>query len=187
MPSDDDDEPIRPKKKKKKRIAIEDEDRGDSKWWIVPVALIVAGLVMSLIGSIGFFTGAKNSKESVGVAVVLVGTLVQFLISIPINVGALFVGGKILGIEYGTPMQAFLGIAAIGSMMMGLDWLLTWLGLWRMAVLLITFVAGFSLFMTLFQLDTWEVWASIICIKILTFLSYIAMIAILIGAANASS
>jgi hypothetical protein len=188
----DRDSPIerKPKKKKKRRPRLGDEDDdkyGNKNWWILPLVLIIVGLILSFVGTIGITLGAKKTSEQFGVIAILIITFLQFLFSIPISILALFVGGKLLGIEYGTPLQAVAGIAAIGSMMMGLDWFLTWLGLWGTAVHVITFIAGFSLFMTLFQLDSWEVWASIICIKVLTVVAYVAVIVFALGAMNAAS
>ena len=175
----------RPKKKKKRnRPAFDEEENASANqaWWIVPVSLIVVGLILSLIGSVGFASKSKDSAGAIGAGIMVAIALVQLLISIPITIVALIVGGKLFSIEYGSPMMAITNIAAIGSMMIGLDWFLSWAGLWPTAIFCITFIAGFSLFMTLFQLDSWEVWVSLFCIKAVTFASYLIVFVVIIAA-----
>lgn len=181
---EDDEEPAVPRKKKRKRPRFEDDDVKPSTvaWWIVPCFLIGLGIAFSIAGAVGISSKAKVPSEAIGVGVILGVTLVQFVVSIPISIIALVIGGKLFGIEYGSPLMAIVNIAAIGSMMMGLDWLLTWIGLWHSAIFAITVIVAISLFMTLFQLDTWEVIVSIICIKAVTFLSYIAVFVLVLAA-----
>lgn len=180
--NDETDERPRKKKKKKRRSSIDEEVPTSQMWWVLPLVLILVGLILSIVGAIGVAGKSKNPAEVIGTGIILTVTLIQFVVSIPVSIIALVVGGKLFGIEYGTPLMAVANIAAIGSMMMGLDWFLTWLGLWGSAVFAITFVTGFSLFMTLFQLDSWEVWVSIFCIKAVTFLSYIAVFVLVLAA-----
>lgn len=194
---DDDDRPVRrkrrddeegdrelPRKKKRSRPRFEDDDTKQSNvaWWIVPCFLIGLGLAFSIAGAVGISSKAKVATEVIGVGAILGVTLVQFVVSIPISIIALVVGGKLFGIEYGSPLVAIVNIAAIGSMMMGIDWLLTWIGLWQSAIFAISTIVAISLFMTLFQLDSWEVIVSIICIKVVTFLSYIAVFVVVLAA-----
>jgi hypothetical protein len=182
---EDDEEPALPRKKKRKRPRFEDDEVAKPAgvaWWIVPCFLIGLGLAFSITGAVGIGSKARGATEAIGVGVILGVTLVQFVVSIPVSIIALVVGGKVFGIEYGSPLMAITNIAAIGSMMMGLDWVITWIGLWWSARFVITVLVAISLFMTLFQLDTWEVIVSIICIKVVTFLSYLAVFVVVIAA-----
>jgi hypothetical protein len=184
---DDADEPVRPKKKKKKpRVRTDDEDDAarERQWRQVPIVLIIVGLVLTLIGTVGIALKAKTGEQSVGVVIVVVMTLVQMAISIPITIAALYFGGQIMGIEYGSMSRAFLGIAAIYCMVMGLDWVLSMIGLWPIVIIVATSVVAFGLFMTLFELDTWEVWASIVCIRIFATGVNIAFYALVLGMAK---
>ena len=141
----------------------------------MPVFLIGLGLAFSLIGAAGSASNVKNPAAVIGTGIILGITFVQFLISVPISIVALIIGGKLFGIEYGSPMMAITNIAAICSMSLGLNWLMTWIGLWPSAIYTITVIVTISLFMTLFQLDTWEVIVSLICVQVITFLSKMAM------------
>lgn len=181
---EDDDSREIPRKKKRKRPRFEDEDTKPAAvaWWIAPCFLIGLGIAISIAGSIGISSKAKVASEAISVGMILGVTFVQFVVSIPFSIIALIIGGKLFGIEYGSPLMAITNIAAISSMMMGLDWLITWIGLWWSARFVITVVVAISLFMTLFQLDTWEVIVSIICIKVVTFLSYLAVFVIVLAA-----
>ncbi|MFO0937531.1 MAG: hypothetical protein U0798_13555 [Gemmataceae bacterium] len=172
---DDDDQPTRSRKKKKRSRRSETEDEEKSfhqAWWFGPVVLIIIGLVLSFVGAAGTAAGKKHAVEAIGTGIMLVGAFIQFVVTIPLSIVALIIGGKICGIEYGTPLQAVANIAAISSMMMGLDWILEWVGLWYSAIHVITFLVGFSLFMTLFQLDHNEVWISLFFMKIVTVVSF---------------
>jgi hypothetical protein len=181
---EDDEDRAVPRKRKRIRPRDEDDEAKPSgvAWWIAPCFLLGLGLAFSITGAVGISSKARVPTEAIGVGVILVVTLVQFVVSIPISIIALVIGGKLFGIEYGSPLMAITNIAAIGSMMMGLDWLITWIGLWWSARFVITVLVAISLFMTLFQLDTWEVIVSIICIKAVTFLSYIAVFVVVLAA-----
>lgn len=181
---DEDDSREIPRRKKRKRSQFDDVDTKPAAvaWWIAPCFLIGLGLALSLAGAAGIGSKARGASEAIGVGMMLVVTIVQFIVSIPVSIIALIIGGKLFGIEYGSPLMAITNIAAIGSMMLGLDWLITWIGLWWSARFAITVVVAISLFMTLFQLDTWEVIVSIICMKVVTFLSYLAVFVVVLAA-----
>lgn len=177
------------KKKKKKRKKIDYEALDDGKriagdyWWILPAFLIVLGLVFTVVGGIGFFNSQKIGVVKLGILVAFVFTIIQFLITIPAGIVGLFIGGKLFGIEYGTILETLLGIAAVSAMVMGVDWMLHWMGLWFTPRHALEFIIGYAIFQALFQLDHWEAIVSLICLKIIIVLSMLLLFFIALGVA----
>jgi hypothetical protein len=180
-----DEEPTKKKKKKsQKRIKFEDDTNSHSDlWWILPTCLIVVGLIMCVAGVTGFNASLKADKQSIPFVIgFVIGQLIAFMI---LSVIGLFVGGMLMGIEYGTPLTFAINIAAIAAMILGLEWMVRWIigDFWQL-INLINSVAAVSMFMTLFKLDLWEVCVSLFSIKVINFLLSIAFLAFVFAAAN---
>ncbi|HEY2784442.1 MAG TPA: hypothetical protein VGJ05_05650 [Fimbriiglobus sp.] len=164
------DEPVRKRKRKKRRdIAVHNpnfddirDKENERREWIITVSLFCAGFVLTIIGAIG--VSGKKDFADVKAVTLIVTCLLGVVISIPVVLVGLAVGGSIIGIEYGTPVSAFRNIAAITMFCDGLGWVGLWVGM-PMLMQVFSMLVAFALFMSRFQLDVWELWASAIAVQ----------------------
>jgi len=177
----------RPKRTKNKRFKPakpefdEDEARRNSALrhyeWTMPSIVLGIGMVLTFVCAMGALKSAGG-----GVLSFLFLTL-GILVSIPITIAALMVVGMACGIEYGRLGPAILKIAAISFIANGIMYLGEWIK-FPLIVFPISCFVTFGLFMTLFDLDTWETNASVGAINVLAYLSKWALIFLLIGMAH---
>jgi hypothetical protein len=185
---EEDERESKPKKKKKRSFkpkpTFVDEDQAsrDSALrhyeWTIPSVLLGIGMVMTFVCAIGALKGA-----GVGV-VTFVFLCLGILISIPLTIAVLMVVGMLCGIEYGRLGPAILKIAAIAFVANGIMFLGAWLKLPGFIVFPISCFITFGLFMSQFDLDTWETNASVGALNVLAFASKWLIIFLLIGMAN---
>lgn len=184
---DDDGEPRAKRRKKKRRRDIEHSPEDEEKErerenaiyeWGVPLSLMLFGLAMMLFAGFRIarspgFDGAVTAGAMIGI------TFVYALIKVPLTIVALMVIGMMVGIEYGTVTSAIRNLAAITFMADGITWLGSSFGLWGVLVYPFAGIVTFALFMTLFQLDTWETWISLFGLNFLSWaLKFVLMIII---------
>jgi len=131
---------------------------------------MVFGLIMMLVA--GFRMGRGPSVEGGVSATTMLGiTFVFALVKIPLTIVGLMLVGMLIGIEYGTPLNAVRSLAAISLFTDGIAWLGSSFGLWGMLFSYpLAYGAGLALFMILFRLDTWETWISMVGLAVLSFL-----------------
>jgi len=181
----DEDEPReKPKKKKKKRGIVQpvDESEADRERklrnfeWVFPGVLLIIGLILAFVGAVG------ASKLAAGFTMLVLA--VSLVISVPLTIAALMVIGIAMGIEYGRLGPAILKIAAITCMATGIMYLGAWLKLPGMIVFPVSCFVTFGLFMTQFDLDTWETNVSVGALNGLTFLAKLALIAAVLAVAQ---
>jgi hypothetical protein len=191
---DDDDEPRskartrpqpkpKPKKKAKGRTFVpvdedqESRDRALTQFeWIFPAVLLGLGVTLTAVA--GFAMGG-----AVGTVVVLMVLAACLCIAVPLTIVALMVIGIVAGIEYGRIGPAILKIAAIAFVVNGVYFLVGgWIGLPFFVVVPIGCAVSFGLFMTQFDLDTWETNASVGVLNTTTFISFIVLIGFLVVA-----
>lgn len=194
---DDDDDAPRPKKKKRRRdltLTPEDEEAEQAKdnaihEWGVPLSLMLFGLGMMM------FAAFRMGKADAGVAALSTAAMFGFtflyaLVIIPVTIVALMVIGMMIGIEYGTPLSAIRNLAAICFISNGIMFLGSSFagGMAGIIAIPIAGVVSFGLFMTLFRLDVWETWISLVGLnlmsKALQFLMLIVMAALAAKAAR---
>lgn len=162
---------VRNKKRKKRDLAYStpeedlererEEKENEKREWVVTGTLFAIGFVLMIVGAAGLST-SKDFKD-IPTTFLILCSLVGLIIAVPTAVIALTIGGSLFGIEYGTPLSAIRNIAAIFMFCDGLDWVALWAELPLMG-LLFTGAVAFSLFMSRFELDVWEVWASVIAL-----------------------
>jgi hypothetical protein len=171
---------LKKKKKLKRRAPVEEEDDYAKSLrhfeYIGPAIVLAVGVVLTFVGAYGAAKGASGAVNVV--AVMLVG----MLISIPLTIGALMVAGMILGIEYGRFAPAILKIAAITFVANGVLWVGDWAKLPSMLTFPVSCLISFGLFMTLFDLDTWETNASMGVVNVLTFIGHVVIAMFLVAA-----
>lgn len=181
----DEDEPReKPKKKKRKREVVQpvDESEADRERklrnfeWVVPGVLLVIGLVLAFVGAVG------ASKLGAGFTMVVLA--VSLVVSVPLTIAALMAIGMVMGIEYGRLGPAVLKIAAITCVATGIMYVGAWLKLPGMIVFPISCFVTFALFMTQFDLDTWETNVSVGALNGLTFLAKLVLIAAVLAVAQ---
>jgi hypothetical protein len=191
---DEDDEDV-PRKKKKRRRRLEEQTPEEEEAererhnaivdWGVPLALMLFGFGMMMFASLSI--GKKDTgMAAVSTGFMLISTLVFALVSIPITIVGLMAIGMLLGIEYGTPLSAIRNLAAIcfianGIMFLGSAFLS---GLGGIIVYPIAGLVTFGLFMTLFRLDVWETWVSLIGLNLISKALSLVLFMILIGVAS---
>jgi hypothetical protein len=189
---------LKPGKKKltaaeKKRIRAEkrrlerEEQQKNAEEWLFPSIVFGIGILLSLAAAV--IIGAQSPVVGIAVLVMLVITLVESVLMIPLAVGALMVVGKLCGIEYGTLTHTVRSLAAIIAFDVGVYWFgaslfpLTWIS-WPIA-LVVGFIATYGLFMKFFDVDVMEARISIGAINFVTgvgtFLGWMLALAILVS------
>jgi hypothetical protein len=178
----------KPKKKKKRRINPselvdpdqEARDRALRDYeWIFPAVLLGIGVILTFVGAFG--------ASKMGALYTLGVMCLGLVISIPLTIAALMVIGIAAGIEYGRVGPAILKLAAITFVVNGIMFIGDWMHLPRFIVFPISCMITFGLFMTQFDLDTWETNASVGALNVLSFIANIIIIGFLIVAASSSS
>lgn len=176
---DDDERPLRKKKKKKKRFSPlerEDSSKIDVGEWIMAGLLFSTGLILCFASALGI---APKGEAFRIIGLMLLGVVV----TIPITVVTLMVTGMALSIDYGEWKIAIVKLAAISTFNNGLIWLGQWLGI-PMIMLCVCVLVCFGLFMSLFELDTWETNASLAAINIVQFVARMLLFALMMQAAR---
>jgi hypothetical protein len=180
-----DDPPVRKKKRRKKDrtfilpdVDDERDKENEKREWLITGSLAVAGLALMLAGAVG--VSGKKDYETVSTAATVLVSLVGLAVTIPVVFVTLAVAGSVVGIEYGTPLSAFRNVTAILIFLNGLDWVAAWLGLFMIGHIL-TLVVGIGLFMNRFDLDIWEMIASVIAIKLVSVAVQIVILFIAFG------
>jgi hypothetical protein len=174
-----DDPPVRKKKRRKKDrtfiLPDPDDERDKEKEkreWSIAGVLFGIGFALMIAGAVG--VAGKKDFEEIRTGALVFASLVSIAISIPVTILALIVGGSVLGIEYGTPVSAIRNIASIFMFMDGLDWVFTWAGA-PLAGRIATLLIGYGLLMNRFELDVWELWATVIAMKAVGFAVHVAL------------
>jgi hypothetical protein len=171
----------RPKRKKKfrKHIPVEEDDSHERALrhfeWVVPSIVLGIGVILTIVGTVGV-AGKEGALHDIGVITV------GLFVSVPLTIGALMVGGILMGIEYGRVAPAILKIAAITLVVNGVLWIGDWARLPGMLTLPVACLISFGLFMTMFDLDTWETNASLGMVNGLTFIAHLIIATFLIVA-----
>jgi len=180
-----DDPPVRRKKRKKRDRVIYAPDPDDERAkennkreWMITGTLFVVGFAMLLIGTVGL--AGKKDFEGIGTATLVLGSLISVAIAIPLTIVALVVGGSILGIEYGTPASAIRNLAAIFMFLHGLNMIFAWAGMPAIGWI-VSLVVGFSLLMNRFDLDIWELWATVFAMRVIGFAVHVVTLLVLSG------
>ncbi len=180
------DEDDRPRKMKRRKEAaagkpVDEEANSVLTEWVGPIFMVVAGLVMTVVGTWGV---AKGPEAAIAPMAAVVIRVVGEMISIPVTIIALMVIGSVFGIEYGTFFGAVRGLAAMGFLVGGLTDIFTWSKLPVFMYEPIIALIGLGLFMVLFRLDIWETLVTIFCLNVLswvfsvvTFLIILAVLA----------
>jgi hypothetical protein len=173
--------PARPKRTKKfrKQLPAEEDDSHERALrhyeWVVPSIVLGVGVILTGVGTVGV-AGKEGALHDIGVMTV------GLFVSVPLTIGALMVGGILMGIEYGRVGPAILKIAAITLVVNGVLWIGDWARLPGMLTLPVACLISFGLFMTMFDLDTWETNASLGMVNALTFLAHLIIATFLIVA-----
>lgn len=177
--SEDPDLPKRKKKKLRKRAPVEEDDGRERALahfeWVVPSIVLAVGVALTFAGALGA-TGKDGAFHTIGVMVI------GLFVSVPLTIGALMVGGMLMGIEYGRFGPAVLKIAAITFVVNGVLWVGDWMRLPDMLSFPVACLVSFGLFMTMFDLDTWETNASIGMVNVLTFVAHVIIATFLVVA-----
>jgi hypothetical protein len=180
-----DDPPVRKKKRRKRDRVVyapdPDDERAkenEKREWLITGTLFVVGFAMLLIGTVGL--AAKKDFAEVGTAALVVSSLVSVAIAIPVTLVALIVGGSILGIEYGSPVSAVRNIAGIFLFLDGLNMIFAWAGMPAIGWI-VSLVVGFSLLMNRFDLDIWELWATVFAMRVVGFAAHVVTLLVLSG------
>lgn len=103
-------------------------------------------------------------------------------VTVPLTVVGLMVIGMGLGIEYGRLGPAVLKIAAITCVATGIMYLGAWLKLPGMIVFPVSCFVTFGLFMTQFDLDTWETNVSVGALNAMSFGAKVALVMFFLAA-----
>jgi hypothetical protein len=186
----DEDRP-RPKKKKKKKkddefdpLAEERERQAERdkaladfefKW---PLLLLAGGVILCFVGAFG--------ASKVGAVVTLTVTTVGMVVTIPAMIAVLMVVGIFMGIEYGRIGPAVLKLAAISFVSNGIMFIGDWFHVPGFIVFPISCAISFGLFMTQFDLDTWEANVSVGALNAMAFVANMVLIGFLVLAAAKS-
>lgn len=170
---DEDDEPIPvPKRKKKKKKRVEEPEEEAPNEWAVPLVLMGIGLVLTIIGTIGY---ARTPDFGLSAGAAVAFRLIGQVIVIPITIVALIGIGTVMGIEYGTLTSTIRNLAAMGLFIGGLVDVMDWAHLpWFIAQPII-FVVGLGLLMSLFGLDVDEAMFTMMGLNLLSFLLKMAL------------
>ena len=181
-----DDSPVRKKKRRKRDRVIygpdpldERDKANEHREWTITGTLFCIGFALMLVGSAG--VAGKKDFQGIGTAQLVLGSMLSVAIAIPVTLAALIVGGSVLGIEYGTPVSAVRNIAAVFMFMDGLDWMFWWAGM-PFAGRILTLLIGYGLLMNRFDLDVWELWATVIAMKAVGFAVDAGLLLILFSA-----
>ena len=178
-------EPERPKKKKRKRSSIPDpidedqaaRDRALRDFeWVWPSVLLGIGMILTFVSAFG--------ATKLGALFTLGVLCLGLVITIPLTIAALMIIGLLLGIEYGRIGPAILKIAAITFVANGIMFLGAWMRLPGFIVFPISCFISFGLFMTQFDLDTWETNASVGLLNVLSFGAKFVLLGFLIVASG---
>lgn len=168
--------PPRKKRKGKRRRAYQPVDSEEAAAqadamveWGFPIFLMLLGLGMMLFA--GFKIGRAQAVEGALTAWAMVAyTLVYAVVKIPFTIVGLMVIGSLIGIEYGTLVNAVRSLAAISLITDGIIWFGSSFGLWGMLVALaLSGGVSMALFMILFHLDPWETWISTAGLNMLSY------------------
>ena len=181
------------KKKKKKGLSLadkllegqdEDQERRDAALrsfeYTMPAVLLGIGILLSVVGAFG------ASKGVSGLFTVVALTLFV-LLYVPLAIAALMVIGMLMGINYGRLWPAILKMSAITFVANGI-WLVgEWMRIPVFFIFPISCFISFGLFMTQFDLDTWETNASTGALNVMTFVANMILIGFLVASAASSS
>jgi hypothetical protein len=185
---DDRPEPAKPKPKKKRRVqptTVDDDgqaarDQALKEFeWIWPLILLAAGVVLTFVGGFG-------AAGPIGAFQTLLVMVLGLLVTIPVTIIALMGIGMLVGIEYGRLGPAILKIAAIAFIVNGIYFVGEWMKLPVFIVFPIGCAVSFALFMTQFDLDTWETNASVGAVNVMTFIATMVMVGFLVVAEAAT-
>ena len=186
---DEEPKPQKPRKKKKKKgLSLadkllegqdEDQERRDaalrSYEYTMPAVLLGIGLLLSVVGAFG------ASKGVSGLFTIVALTLFV-LIYVPLAIAALMVVGTLMGINYGRLWPAILKMSAITFVANGI-WLIgEWMRIPAFFIFPISCFISFGLFMTQFDLDTWETNASAGALNVMTLVANMILISFLVAA-----
>lgn len=187
---DDDAPPARPKPRKKPVVAVDDDEDDDEDAprtrrkkpgkkrsrkvttspdgeddelqkqdaiasWGIPIFLAALGFIFAVIGTVK----AAGAAGAIVAAFIAIGTII---VVVPVTIVALMITGMLVGIEYGTLGSAIRNLAAIIMMVQGIIFLGLGFGLPCFIIYLVTPLVTFGMFMTLFQLDVWETWITVV-------------------------
>ncbi len=190
---DEEPKPQKPRKKKKKKgLSLadkllegqdEDQERRDAALrryeYTMPAVLLGIGLLLSVVGAFGASKGVSG--------LFTIGALTLFvLIYVPLAIAALMVVGTLMGINYGRLWPAILKMSAITFVANGI-WLIgEWMRIPAFFIFPISCFISFGLFMTQFDLDTWETNASAGALNVMTFAANMILIAFLVASVSSS-
>jgi len=166
--------PAKPKRRKKlrRRIPAAEDDSHEVALrhyeWVTPSIVLGVGAILTLVGAFGV-AGKAAVLHTLGVLVV------GLLVSVPLTIAALMVGGALLGIEYGRFGPAVLKIAAITLVSTGVLWVGDRVKVPEMLSVAVSCVITFGLFMMMFDLDTWETNMSLGMVNALTFVAHLVI------------
>lgn len=173
--ADEDEEPDdRPRRRKKKKSRSQPEETSSTSEWIIPSVIGGVGLLMTVIGAVG---AGGAGHAIVSVVIFLVAQVIQ----IPVTIGALMVIGGVLGIEYGTLVGAIRGLGAVSLLTNGMMAIGAWLDVPFFVYQPVVFLIGFGVFMTLFHLDVWETWITMVALDLMTWVFLFVTMIVLMG------
>jgi hypothetical protein len=141
----------------------------------VPIVVLIIGIVLSIVGGLGAAKGVSG-------IFVFVALCIFVAIYVPLCCGALMVVGVLLGINYGRLVPAILKLSAITFIANGLTLIGESMKLPGFLVFPICCFISFGMFMTMFDLDTWEANASAGALNVMNFLAnMVLLIFIVVG------
>lgn len=195
---DDDDDDSTPRKKRRRvgkdgkkykldRYMVDEKPPTMMEQWGAPLFMMVAGLLMTIVGTIGL---ARQPDALMNPFLAVIGAVIFQFISIPLTIVALMGIGMVFGIEYGTLGNAVRSLAGMNFLINGLLTVFDWSGLPFYVYEPIIMIVGIGLFMSLFKLDINETMVTMFAMNILSFLFkillFIILIAVLVTASKRS-
>lgn len=177
----------------KRRLEREEREKSAEEW-LFPSVIFGIGILLSLAAAA--LVAYQNTFAGIAVVVLLIVTVIESVILIPVAVGALMLVGKVCGIEYGTLTHTVRSLASIIAIDIGIYWLGAALSTYAMCVawpiaLVLGFVTTYGLFMKYFDVDAMEARISIGAINFVTFFGTIAgwilaglLVAVLVSSAR---
>lgn len=145
--------------------------------WIFPSIVLFIGVTMMIVGAFG--TSTLTGIATLGYV------CVYLIVAVPLIIAGFMLVGMLVGIEYGRIGPAILKIAAITCVANGIMCIGDWMKLPGFVVFPISCFITFGIFMTQFDLDTWEANVSAGVVNVCSFLANIALVAfIVVGASS---
>jgi hypothetical protein len=166
-----------------------EERRKASEEWLLPGVVMATGLALTM-GSAALIA-LDGPGAAVGVAFLLVLSVVWCLVMVPVTVVVLMGVGMLMGIEYGSLGHTLRSLGAIVAITIGIYWaaggVFGCIG-WLLAPC-VSFIVGYLLFIKFFRdLDAFEVRASLGAINFVTGVgNFVFLVLVVIGLIAASA